>query len=458
MHVHISKNSDSKIVTRVVSCLATLLWLSGCGSKTPTDPDQLPPFIDWLTPQPSVDSVFVFATDTTTIEFAAGDDGGVVSLVQVFMDNALVASLSTAPFRTVLDIQSIPNNRSQRVWAIAHDPTGKQSATPDTLRFVRSPLPDTAAWTLLAPARLPWPRFGHTLTADPVNQRALLFGGIDPIGSGNLNDLWAFDFTTNSWDSLSIANDSVAPEPRSTHAAALVGDRLLIFGGQGDSLSLLQDSHLLLFASNMWITTTPPFLPSEPVANLRAVSWGGNAYAYGGNKDNLIARDYLWTYSGTSGQWSFTPGQLMGPGTRMLAALAVSSEAGILFLYGGIQSPLNNTPSDTSNYRYYIQNQSWIKRQPPPGPPPVAEGCAVYDSLNNRIVMWGGRDNTGARRTEVWEFSMGSSVWREVPVSSGPPGGRVGHQVVMDQAGKRVILFGGEVGGFASNETWELAW
>jgi hypothetical protein len=436
-------------------CVSVLIQ-SGCGSSNPVDPDQLAPFVAWLTPSPTVpgDTVFVYETDTTTVVFTAGDDGGVVSAVRVYINGVVAATLTSPPFQTNLDLSSIGTNRSARVWAEADDPTGKTGRTADTLRFVWSPLPDTAIWTMLTPARKPTPRDGYNFTADRVRNRAVLFAGDWLFGTGYQNDVWTFDFITDSWDSVAVANPLASPYPRAYHGAALLGADLLVFGGESDT-SLLQDSHLLDLTSMTWRTTTPPTLPTQPVANLYAVSWAGEVWAYGGRLLQALISDQLWNYSGSSGVWSITTGH--PPGQRAQSALAVSSENGTLFLFGGVSDPATNVPADASNFRLDLNTQTWASTLAP-GPPPLAEASAVYDSTNNRILMWGGRDAAAAHPTAVWEFSMGALRWRQVPVSGPTPTGRLGHQLVMDEASGRVILFGGRVGGVGTDDTWQLTW
>jgi hypothetical protein len=431
--------------------------MAGCGSsENPVDPDQLAPFVAWLTPDPATpgDTVFVYETDTTTVAFTAGDDGGVVSAVRVYINGVVMATLSTPPFQTNLDLSSVATNRSARVWAEADDPTGKTGRTADTLRFVRSPLPDTATWTMLSPARKPTPRDGYSFVADPDRGRAVLVGGVSDFGTVYQNDVWTFTFATNSWDSVSIFNPLASPVPRAHHSAALLDSDLLIFGGDSDT-SLLQDSHLLDLSTMTWRTTSPPTLPTQPVAFAGAVSTGSDVYAYGGSNLNARIHDQLWRYTAIPGTWSTSSPH--PPAARTQAAVAHCAESGCLFLFGGYSDPVTFVPTDASNFQYYYGTGTW-RSTLAPGPPPLAEASAVYDSTNNRVLMWGGRDASGANPTTLWEFSMGSFRWRQVPTSGAAPTGRLAHQLVMDEAGGRVILFGGRVGGVGTDETWVLKW
>jgi N-acetylneuraminic acid mutarotase len=94
---------------------------------------------------------------------------------------------------------------------------------------------DTACgqWTELS-ASGPSARSRHSMVADPARDRVLLFGGrwrADPTG-GNYtlyNDVWSFDFATQSW--THIPATGTAPSPRYNTTAVVDGDRLIVFGG-----------------------------------------------------------------------------------------------------------------------------------------------------------------------------------------------------------------------------------
>lgn len=62
----------------------------------------------------------------------------------------------------------------------------------------------------------PAPRWDHTLAADEVGGRLVLFGGRDEAGAP-LGDTWLFDLDAESWGAI----DAPGPSPRFGHAVAV---------------------------------------------------------------------------------------------------------------------------------------------------------------------------------------------------------------------------------------------
>jgi len=249
------------------------------------------------------------------------------------------------------------------------------------------------------------------------------------------------DFATDNWDSLSFVDDTLSPAlpPRRDHAASVLSDSLLVMGGEaGPSDSLRQDFGIFDFATGTWRIA---FLPDSSTSALPAAAVGNRVYAYGGKLGTSgfpNASDRLWIYDGGTASWSDLEGDR-------------------LFVYGGVSQGSGGGPTDSSNYRFTLGSGPWISTLAP-GPPPLDETAVVYDSLNNRVVLWGGTDGLGGMPTEVWEFSLGAQRWRRVPTTGTPPTGRAGHQMVIDAARTRVIIFGGRASGASTDETWELKW
>lgn len=442
----------------VLAAAVAASWLSaGCGSKKPTDADTLPPFVQWVRPTVS-GSILDFPADTVTVELSAADDGGVVSQVTVYLQGAPVATLTSAPFRHLLDLSSLGRNRPGSVFATATDRTGKIGSTEDTLRLMVRPQ-DTVTWTMLAPARVPAPRVGHTWSLDASQRRAILFGGESFVTFEAVNDTWIFDMATDSWDSVAVA----APPPaRKDHGAGVVGGTLVVFGGeylQGGADSVLQDFALLDIDAPVWYTNlfTPIF---DPIRSMGTAVLGSRVYAYGGSSIVTGAANdsTLRWFDLSDTSWSEGSAYTNGPRVRVDAAVAADLEANRIFVYGGAPG-VSNLPTDASQYRFSPTVDSWSSvPQLPQVVPPVTRAAVVYDSLNNRLLVWGGIDNAGGLPTDVWELSLGNLRWRTLASAGAVPSGRTEHEMVIDRAVPRIIMFGGRVGGVGVAETWEVRW
>lgn len=91
------------------------------------------------------------------------------------------------------------------------------------------------AWTNLTPQESPEARYFVTNIYDSQNHRVTIFGG--NLGSaGNTSDTWIFNLTTHTWQELVTSGSP--PQPRNGAAAIYIEaeDRMVIFGGSGESL------------------------------------------------------------------------------------------------------------------------------------------------------------------------------------------------------------------------------
>ena len=80
----------------------------------------------------------------------------------------------------------------------------------------------------------------------------IMFGGCDH-DNEKLNDLWVFNFESGSWNEIKTDQVNVAI-PRSGHSVAMYGDLMLIFGGIYEVTKELNDLMAFDFSTNHWIT------------------------------------------------------------------------------------------------------------------------------------------------------------------------------------------------------------
>ena len=77
-----------------------------------------------------------------------------------------------------------------------------------------------------------------------------VFGGKD-IENDKLNDLWRLNLVTFKWEKMNPQGE--VPMERSGHSASLYKGHMLIFGGLFEITKELNDSHLYDFKANTWI-------------------------------------------------------------------------------------------------------------------------------------------------------------------------------------------------------------
>lgn len=115
---------------------------------------------------------------------------------------------------------------------------------------------------------------------------------------------------------------------------------------------------------------------------------------------------------------------------------------------------------DTATTRHASGNMlsQWLDRTPALSQsaafPPAAEDCAMlYDPVQRRLVLFGGKDDANQNVNEVWTLNLSNNTWQKIAAAGELPPASEDHAVIYDPVGYRMILHGGE-DGFTTNKTW----
>lgn len=85
------------------------------------------------------------------------------------------------------------------------------------------------------------------------------------------------------------------------------------------------------------------------------------------------------------------------------------------------------------------------------GPSARSGHAMAFDTVNNRVVLFGGGPTSGGLSAETWAYSAGT--WTLIATSGPSP--RRDHAMVFDSVRGRMVLFGGNDGA-PRGDTWEL--
>jgi hypothetical protein len=94
----------------------------------------------------------------------------------------------------------------------------------------------------------------------------------------------------------------------------------------------------------------------------------------------------------------------------------------------------------------------------PDGPPARSGMCAVYDSVDDRVLLFGGRGALGdAGTNELWQLRLNDPVrWKRLDYATGPiPSPRFDATMILDRD-QRLVVFGGDGAGSADGAVWFL--
>jgi len=248
-------------------------------------------------------------------------------------------------------------------------------------------------------------RGGHTATLvgpiDPqkASARIFIFGGHYDQGKGQgyayLNDTYILDIDENTWYQPRCRG--TAPEPRYGHSAALVGTRIVYFGGKGKSKHF-RDLHALDASSLTWYQG--PSSGGAPSARHghTATLHGTRLYVFGGACGAKYFGD-LHCLDLSSMAWSspITTGPKPSPRSGHAALLIGES----LLVHGG----------------FSMDNAD------------IAQKDSSGDLLKNCYL------------SDIRVLDLGRMQWSRLRTHGEPPTGRFGHTLVLSE--DDAVVFGG---------------
>lgn len=118
-----------------------------------------------------------------------------------------------------------------------------------------------------------------------------------------------------------------------------------------------------------------------------------------------------------------------------------------IYLFGGYCSRDKKRLNDL----WKFDGQSWTPVTTKNAPPARSGHSMVYDAFENRLLVFGGKNDAGELLNDVWSWD--GEEWTEIPGKSPEP--RQSHRMTFNPKDGTVLLFGGSsVDGKALSDTW----
>lgn len=272
-------------------------------------------------------------------------------------------------------------------------------------------------WSLEGPSS----RHSHTAVFDPSTEQMIIFGGQQTATNADLNDLWLGSTSTTQNDSFKqLLPGGSLPSGRYGHVATYdsASNRMMIFGGAEGLPSPC--------ANDVWILA--------------------NANGRNGNP--------TWGQETTSGS---------APAARVYSAGAYDPSTNTLIVFGGdnCSSGYFNDVWVLKNANGLSGTPAWSQLQISGKAPPARESAsAIYDSTNNILTIYGG-DAGRTLFSDVWVLSGAngsgtSASWTQLAPTGTPPAARTGHTATYDSVNDRMTIFGGTNGTKTLSDSWVL--
>jgi len=320
------------------------------------------------------------------------------------------------------------------------------------------PLTGPPAWTELTPLGTPpSPRAAGAVIYDRVRQRMVLFGGYDglALGDGFTLSLGA----SPAWAPLGASGGPPAARAIPGVIYEAPQDRMVIFGGYtGGSLN---DVWALDLSASTWTELLPTGGPPSPRQSPAVVydAPRDRMVAVGGNNDSTGAvSDPFWSLSlGSTIAWTDLGGRR--PPQRWDAATAVDPSRQVMWIHGGDAYDNNGRATRTDLWSLTLSGTpTWSEPATTGTPLGRRYGhSAIYDAPRDRLVFFGGNDTT-SYLNDVWALTLsGTPEWSQLSPSGTPPDGRMYHSAVYDAVNERMVVFGGWTGTATLNDVWALS-
>jgi hypothetical protein len=307
-------------------------------------------------------------------------------------------------------------------------------------------LGDSPQWTQLAPTGTPpSPRQSPSMVFDVAGDRAVVFGGSNPLDSSTpyRNDVWALSLGgTPAWTRL--LPGGTPPSPRYEHLAVMddARRRMLVFAGRGLGIIPTNDTYALSLGpgapawTNLGAATVTPRCKHagvlDPVTD-RLIADGGADY-FGTRLVTTLALPL----GGTPAWQTLSPvGIPPAPPARYLAAPLVDPVTDQLWIQGGQETyvPIENDPNDLWSWPLGNGSPAWTRlRQLLPG----TSSAVILDPVRRRQV----RFFTGSTGVEAMPLDVPGD-WAAVTVAGTPPPTRTDYSLAYDPVRDRILLAGG---------------
>lgn len=287
--------------------------------------------------------------------------------------------------------------------------------------LLNAPATGSGLWTILiadGTAGSPPARDSHTAVYDSVNNRMIIYGGESFATGAVFNDIWVLSNAngqggTPTWTQLSPAG--TAPSAREQHTAVYdpVNNVMTVFGGDDPNGLALSDAWVLSNANGLG--GTPVWTKLLPTGSLPTGLFAHTAiYDSVNNIMTVFGGSNKLSTSGTNGVYTLSHANGLG-GAPVWTKIVANGAAG--------------------------------------SPPKRFASVAAYDPTNNRMIIFGGglipdpRTGPGGLN-DVWVLSNanglgGTPVWTKLKPTNGPPGPRYFHSAVYDSVNNLMVIFGG---------------
>ncbi|MCL7037085.1 hypothetical protein MKW94_014706 [Papaver nudicaule] len=246
--------------------------------------------------------------------------------------------------------------------------------------------------------------------------------------------------SSEGWMVLSTTGDK--PTPRFNHAATVIGDKMVVVGGESGH-GVLDDVQVLSFERFKWtkasskLYLSPNSLPLKIPAckGHRMVPWGKKALMIGGKTDPASDRISVWAFDIETECWSLMEARGEVPVSR--SGHSVTRAGSVLILFGG-EDAKGRKLNDI--HMFDLKSLMWLPlhytgSRPSPRSNHVA---ALYD---DRILFIFGGSSKSRTLNDLYSLDFETMIWTRIKLRGFHPSPRAGSCGVL--CGNKWYIAGG---------------
>ncbi|XP_042517779.1 acyl-CoA-binding domain-containing protein 6 isoform X2 [Macadamia integrifolia] len=230
---------------------------------------------------------------------------------------------------------------------------------------------------------------------------------------------------SEKWMVLSTAGDK--PTPRFNHAAAVIGNKMVVVGGESGH-GLLEDVQVLDFEKFTWTTASsklylsPTSLPLKIPAckGHSLVSWGKKVLLVGGKTDPASERISVWAFDTEIECWSIMEAKGDVPVAR--GGHSVVRAGSVLILFGGEDAKRRKL---NDLHMFDLKSFMWLPLHcTGAGPSPRSNHvAALYD---DRVLLIFGGTSKSKSLNDLYSLDFETMIWSRIKVRGFHPSPRAG--------------------------------
>lgn len=268
---------------------------------------------------------------------------------------------------------------------------------------------------------------------DEANARMVIFGGTLEIATAcavptytYISETWAFNDRCGTWTQIG----GQQPPPRGRHSMALDKERnrALLFGGRtrgGTGYALYNDLWVFDFDTDTWSQAGAGGGPSARTNTSFVVDdEGGKAYLFGGDIStsglSYNAQQDLWELDLSSLAWTQLTPTGTAPSPRLWMGSLFDPQRRRFIVYAGDDNDaFTGTDSLGDMFAYDVEDNAWIQLHDGTGDAPAGRfrSQMAYDDVNDRYLMFGGHDDTQLGNTnDMWAFNPNDFTWESLQI------------------------------------------